>query len=103
MRKMKSKPNVAIIDEAIRRIKEGVNRHSCVALSHACEKAGGDYFGSSDSSRDGETYRAQYRLLMTNSRGKLPSWWDVDKRHTRARVAALKKFKAACIAAGAAK
>lgn len=102
MRNMKSKPKIAIIDEAIRRISECRDRHTCVALSNACETFGGMYWGSQDGSKSGDTYREQYRLVMTNKKGKLPSWWNSDGLHKKARIAALKKFKAACIAAGAA-
>jgi hypothetical protein len=97
---MKSKPNLDIIDEAIHLIESKSERYTCTALSRACQKFGGHYFGSDDSSKSGETYRAQYRLVMTGAKGKLPSWWNSNGRHKTARTAALKKFKAACIAAG---
>ena len=97
-RNMTSKPDIGIIDYAIRLIELDQVYHPCVALSHACVAFGGDYNGSHDDALSGTTYRDQYELLMKKKNGKMPYWWD--NYNKKARLEALRKFRAACIEAG---
>lgn len=90
---MSAGPNLAVIDEAITRIRNGDSFYACLALRVA--EAG--------SIREPETeYERQFELWMGRS-GVLPKWWSSRSYgpQTRARIAALKSFRQACIDAAA--
>jgi len=90
-------PSLAVIDEAIARIKDGRNHFTCVALADA-------YMAVEDtettdfpvSLRRSKLYRDQYANAVFTKEVSL-TWWSSAMSHKRQRIAALKKFKRACI------
>lgn len=82
-----SKPDLAVIDQAIRMINHDWNTYTCVALDIA---SGGCW-----------TYKRQYRMYIESiNEGKVPYWWDHRHPFKEERIKALEGFKQACIDAG---
>jgi len=89
-------PSLAVIDHAIAEIEAGA-AYSCTALSRAVEG-----FERTKHDRDlwarTHLYRTQYRRCIWGPNNQRPLWWDSPLRHYKAeRIAALKKFRQACI------
>ena len=80
-------PDLRVIDRAIERIKSGKDRCTVIALYGVLRELGGaEHRG---------TYSTQYgRFSWRNGK---PRWWNSPHLHTRARIAALKAFRQACI------
>lgn len=100
-------PDLRVLDTAIQYVKEGRDWYSCFALESAVE-----YIYPKKSlaaqKRCYTQYQNQYRLVTRDymGRGSYPEWWDTppgywtwnQQRRVRAsRVAALKRFRKACI------
>ena len=85
-----SAPDLRVIDMAIERIRFDANHHSCAALA----------FGLGDlgcySRSLAEEYKRQYKLWTFKNGGR-PKWWNSGRPYKRARIAALKSFRQACI------
>lgn len=84
-----TRPDLTVIDRAIRRLRNHDSFYSCWAMRVA----------ATGSIWNPETeYERQFALWMCK-RGPLPKWWG-SRAHgpqTRARIAALKSFRQACI------
>lgn len=101
-------PNLNVIDKAIRFIETGKTRFTCIALQLAAAeiecgvKAGNLWDIPLDVLRRSSAYRDQYAQLIISKwpDTKAPRWWNSPDHYTKARIAALKKFRKACIAAG---
>ncbi len=100
-------PNLAVIDRAIERIKTGANTYSCLALEEAvleiefpCAAKNVPAWRRPDKEalRIGQ-YVGQYYQHVHRTE-TYPQWWNHSTNQYRAeRIAALKSFRKACIAA----
>lgn len=83
------RPDIAVIDRAIERVRSGRTRQTCLALFYEAPML-------SDSCSS-SPYVRQYRQHIRGPEG-FPRWWNKTKGDYREeRVAALQSFRQACI------
>lgn len=86
-----ARPDLAVIDKAVRRIEKRLDAQTCWALFHASDDIGGY--------PNNNVYVRQFRAFVTDQDSHFPIWWNncytaANKKH---RIAALKAFRQACI------
>lgn len=92
--KWNAPPNLAVIDAAIELVRSKVTLFTCWALvraSHEVEPR------ARRSVLRRNLYLAQYRECVLGPEDKRPKWWNSIHPYKRDRIAALKKFRQACI------
>lgn len=87
-----SRPDLAVIDEAIRRIRVCWNTYTCIALRQAAIELRQAHLATE--------YVTQYRKHILSGQRSFPNWWNSSYCHQKDRIAALESFRDACINAG---
>jgi hypothetical protein len=100
-------PSIEVLDLAIKHIKCGFNRFTCIALRDAVVHI---EFGvpkhrlhlhqqTIAQAVRAWMYQKQYERLLYVRHGQNPYWWNSPYKFRDERIAALTQFKQACIAA----
>lgn len=91
-------PNLAVIDHAIELVRSEVMPFTCCALSGAAaDMDWGPALSMWEINERRRLYTNQYRKCIWGPEDKRPEWWNSIRPYKRERIAALKKFRKACI------
>lgn len=92
--RLSAPPNLDVIEVAIAKLNAGLTPYCCTALTRAVDDIEDPYNWFARTN----LYCTQFRKCIWGPKGTRPVWWSSPHHHYRAeRIAALKKFRQACI------